>query len=55
MCKSLKEAGAIMSGKKAIGLFVLSIGAHDDKDVTAIRGIFPSQLKVGPEGFEVVR
>ncbi len=53
--KFLREAGAIISGKKAVGIFIVFVGAHDDKDVTAIRSIFPSQLKVGPEGFQVVR
>jgi hypothetical protein len=53
--KFLKEVGAIMSDKKAVALFVVFVGVHEDRDVMAIRSIFPSQLRVGPDGFDVVR
>ncbi len=53
--KFLKEAGAIMSEKRAVALFVVFAGVHDEREVTAIRSIFPSQLRVGREGFDVVR
>ncbi|HVC26546.1 MAG TPA: hypothetical protein VND40_00140 [Nitrososphaerales archaeon] len=53
--KFLRAAAEIISGKKAIALFVLFTGAHDEMNVRAIRSIFPAQVRVGPEGFEVVR
>ncbi len=53
--KFLKEAGEITSGTKAVALFILFAGAHDERNVTAIRSVFPSQLKVGPYGLDVVR
>lgn len=51
----LKEAGEIVSGKDAVALFILFDGAHGEKDVTAIRGVFPSQLKAGSDGIDIVR
>lgn len=53
--KFLRAAGEIISGKKAIALFVLFTGAHDEMSVRSIRSIFPAQLRVGPEGIDVVR
>jgi len=53
--KFLRAAGEVMSGKKAVTLFILFSGAHDEKNVSAIRSIFPSQLKVGRDGIDVVR
>jgi hypothetical protein len=53
--KFLKEAGEMTSGTKAIALFILFAGAHDERNVTAIRNVFPSRLRVGPVGFDVVR
>jgi len=31
------------------------IGVHDQRDVTAVRSIFLSQMRVGADGFDVVR
>ena len=53
--KFLRAAGEVMSGKKAVTLFILFSGAHDERNVSAIRSIFPSQLKVGRDGVDVVR
>jgi len=53
--KFLKEAGAIVSGKKAVALFILFSEAHDQMNVNTIRSIFPSQLRIGPDGIELVR
>jgi len=53
--KFLKEAGAMISGKRAVALFTLFEGAHDEKNVMAIKSCFASQLKVGREGIDVVR
>ena len=53
--KFLKEAGAIASGKKAVVLFVMFRGAEDARSAAAIRSVFPSQLRIGPDGIEIVR
>lgn len=53
--KFLREAAATISGTRAVALFVLFAGADDERSVSAIRSIFPSQLRIGREGFEVVR
>lgn len=53
--KFLKAAGEITSGKKAVALFLLFAGAHNDMETTSVRSVFPAQVRVGPEGFEVVR
>jgi len=53
--KFLREAGAMASGTKTVALFILFAGADDERSVTAIRSIFPSQLKVVADGVEVVR
>lgn len=53
--KFLKEAGAIASGKKAVVLFVMFGGFEDTRSATAIKSVFPSQLRIGAEGVEIVR
>ncbi|MDG7006469.1 MAG: hypothetical protein JRM86_05990, partial [Nitrososphaerota archaeon] len=53
--KFLKEAGAIASGRKAVVLFVMFRGAEDARSAAAIRSVFPSQLRIGPDGIEIVR
>jgi hypothetical protein len=53
--KFLREAGEIISGTRAVALFILFAGAHDERNVTAIKSIFPSQLTVGADGFDMVR
>jgi hypothetical protein len=53
--KFLREVAEMTSGKKATLLFILFAGAHDDREVMAIRSIFASQLRVSPEGFRIVR
>ncbi|HUI01641.1 MAG TPA: hypothetical protein VLU99_04360 [Nitrososphaerales archaeon] len=53
--KFLKEAAEITAWKPAVVLFILFAGAHEEKNVTAIRSVFPSQLKIAPDGIEIVR
>jgi hypothetical protein len=53
--KFLRQAGEMVSGKKAIALFIMFSGAHDEKSITAVRSLFSSQLRLGPEGYVVVR
>jgi hypothetical protein len=53
--KFLREVAEMTSGTKATLLFILLAGAHDEKEVMAIRSIFASQLRVSAEGFQTVR
>ena len=53
--KFLREVAEMTSGTKATLLLILFAGAHDEKEVMAIRSIFASQLRVSPEGFQTLR
>jgi hypothetical protein len=53
--KFLREVAEMASETKATLLFLLFAGAHDEREVMAIRSVFASQAKVNSQGFETVR
>ncbi len=53
--KFIRQANEIMSEPRVTSLFLMTLGAHDEKVVRLIKSLFSNHLIAGPSGLKITR
>jgi len=53
--KFLRRTGEILSGKNVVSVFLLTHGAHEDREVNLIQNLFPNHLLFDKHGPKITR